>query len=421
MLLGLRYICIQKGNKDNMKKKVVALLLVAAMAAALSACGKDETKQPSAGTEASAEAESGTVQFQASQIEYNVADYVTLADYNNIQVEVDDNYTVSDDDVRTYAESMIASYPAYKDSDKSTVEDGDTVKIDFVGKIDDEEFDGGSGEDYPLTIGSGSFIDGFESGLVGSTVGETVSLDLTFPETYQTNPDLAGKPVTFDVTVNKIVEKQDMTYEDMSDDYVKENFQIDTVDDFLTQIREYLESMAESSKQQAVQTAVVEKLTEESEVTIPEGLLDARVADYKTMFESYCQTNYGMSAEEYVEQYQNETIEEYYAEIVTDMETSITQELILEAIAVKEGLEIDESGYESFVQSYMSYYGYTDEADFYDSNGGEDYVRKSYLENMALTNVCENAQVSYAESGSEDGASEDDASGAEDDTSATEE
>ncbi len=400
-----------------MKKKVVALLLVAAMAAVLGACGKDETKQTSVETEASAEAESGTVQFQASQIEYNVADYVTLADYNNIQVEVDDNYTVSDDDVRTYAESMIASYPAYKDSDKSTVEDGDTVKIDFVGKIDDEEFDGGSGEDYPLTIGSGSFIDGFESGLIGATVGETVSLDLTFPETYQNNPDLAGQPVTFDVTVNKIVEKQDMTYEDMTDDYVSENFQIDTVDDFLAQIREYLESSAESSKQQAVQEAVLEKLEEGSEVTIPDGLLDARVADYKTMFETYCQTNYGMSAEEYVEQYQGETIEEYYAEVVTNLEESIKQELILEAIAEKEGLKIDESGYKDFIESYMSYYGYTDEADFYDSNGGEDYVRKSYLENMALTNVCENVQVSYAESG----ASEDDASGTEDDTSATEE
>ena len=91
---------------------------------------------------------------------------------------------------------------------EGTVEDGDTVNIDYVGKLDGEEFDGGSAEGYDLEIGSCTFIDGFEDGLIGHEIGEKVTLDLTFPDPYPNNPDLAGKPVVFDVTINAIKESQ---------------------------------------------------------------------------------------------------------------------------------------------------------------------------------------------------------------------
>lgn len=132
----------------------------------------------------------------------NLEKFVTLADYKNITV--DRTSTEYSDNYNYIFENMVYSYNAYEKLTTGTVENGDTVNIDYVGKIDGEEFDGGSATGTNLVIGSGSFIDGFESGLVGKEVGSTVDLPLTFSTEYDAS--VAGKDVVFTVKINYIQE-----------------------------------------------------------------------------------------------------------------------------------------------------------------------------------------------------------------------
>lgn len=136
----------------------------------------------------------------------NAADYVDVCDYSSIPVE-EAAPSVSDDYRDYYIQYQLSnSATTEKETDRDDVEDGDIVNIDYTGKIDGKEFDGGSATGYDLTIGSGSFIDGFEDGLIGHKVGETVDLNLKFPDDYS-NSDVAGKDVVFTVTINSISTK----------------------------------------------------------------------------------------------------------------------------------------------------------------------------------------------------------------------
>ena len=132
-------------------------------------------------------------------------DYVTVGGYKGIEVDdVEEPAEVTDDDVNNYIEAVRNQYATSEQITDRGVIAGDTVNIDFVGKIDGEAFDKGSAEGYDLQIGSGSFIDGFEDSIIGHTPGETFDWNGKFPDDYSNNPDLAGKDVTFTITVNYI-------------------------------------------------------------------------------------------------------------------------------------------------------------------------------------------------------------------------
>ena len=192
------------------KKKFMVIALSALMAVSVIGCGTKSEDQASEST------------AQSEQKTYDVAKYVTLPAYKNMDVTVSGTYEVTEDDVRDYVNNMCSYYPEYEDTDKTVVENGDCVDIDYEGKKDGVAFDGGTAQGYVLEIGSGTFIDGFEDGLIGVKVGETVDLNLTFPENYQSK-ELAGADVVFTVTVNKIVKKTETSYEDLTDEYVASN------------------------------------------------------------------------------------------------------------------------------------------------------------------------------------------------------
>ncbi len=382
-------------------KKKIALLMVCAMATGvmLSGCGSDSTSDSN-----SAAAEEDSVidtETLLSATDYDITECVVLMDgYMNLTVELTSTYEVSDDEVQTYIESyLLPYYPVYNETDKSTVEDGDIVNIDYVGTLDGEEFDGGSAEGYNLTIGSGSFIDGFEDGLIGVTVGETVALELTFPETYGST-DLAGQDVVFTVTVNSIVEEATIGYDELTDDYVNDNFSaygLTTVEELKDDIYSTLESSYESEKESAIQESVLEQLMEGCEVNAPDGLLEEKVETtiaqikesaetYEMEYADFILTYYGYSDEDSFEAYVYEVLEE-----------SMIETLILEAIVADQGITISTSDFNYFVSYYVSYYGYDDEEAFYEVYGGEAYVKLSYAENQALSAVMDGATLVYAE------------------------
>ena len=398
-----------------MKKKAVALLLCVSMMMTLNACGKTN-KDNTQGTETVAETETEVIPSSAD-ITYDAGDYVSLGDYMNMEVTLDKDYQVTDDMVKNYVNNnVIANYPYYVESDKTVVENGDVANIDYEGLLDGEAFDGGTAQDYDLEIGSGSFIDGFEDGLIGAEVGKETDLNLTFPDDYG-NSDLAGKEVVFKVTVNAIKEKQDITYDTLTDEYVtylsdKLGASYETVNDLTSDIRTYLEEQANSSRTQAIRSAVIAKLPEVCTVNaLPDGLLDARMQEYLKKFEdTYCKDT---TLEDYLSSTYNTTVDDFKTQVQSEIETELDTQLILEAIAAVENIEFDEDGFNSYVSSLLSSYGYDSEDALYENyaqtaEDGKAYLQTIYLCNKALDRVIENTNVTYnaAEESTEEAAAD---------------
>ena len=367
-----------------MKKKAVALLLCVSMMMTLNACGKTN-KDNTQGTETVAETETEVIPSSAD-ITYDAGDYVSLGDYMNMEVTLDKDYQVTDDMVKNYVNNnVIANYPYYVESDKTVVENGDVANIDYEGLLDGEAFDGGTAQDYDLEIGSGSFIDGFEDGLIGAEVGKETDLNLTFPEDYG-NSDLAGKEVVFKVTVNAIKEKQDITYDTLTDEYVtylsdKLGASYETVNDLTSDIRTYLEEQANSSRTQAIRSAVIAKLPEVCTVNaLPDGLLDARMQEYLKKFEdTYCKDT---TLEDYLSSTYNTTVDDFKTQVQSEIETELDTQLILEAIAAVENIEFDEDGFNSYVSSLLSSYGYDSEDALYENYAQTAEDGKAYLQTI---------------------------------------
>ena len=401
-----------------MKKKLLAILLCSTLVVGMTACGSDNKGESVEDTEIGA--------VESSMPEYNAADYVTLGDYSAIEVTLDDDYTVTEDDVKDFLEnSVLQYYPLYTDLDKSVVEEGDFVNIDYTGTLNGEAFDGGSDQGYVLEIGSDSFIDGFEDGLIDATVGETLDLNLTFPENY--SEDLAGQDVVFTVTVNKIVQKHDVSYEDIDDDYVayiKEqnpNMDYDSAEDMISDARTYLESSAESNKDSAIRNAVLEKVQEICTIdSYPEGLMDYRLDEILAQYEKYyCDDE--TTLEDYAENTLGQTYEEFVASVQEEVEKDVDIQLILEAIAEQEGITFNEDDFQSYVDNMVTNYGYSSESTLYLSYGsteqnGKAYMEKIFVCNQALDKICDSAVV--VESDSEDAAEDENAGESEDATEA---
>ncbi|MCD8324274.1 MAG: trigger factor [Clostridiales bacterium] len=394
-----------------MKKKIAVLLICSVSAMTLLAgCGQEDSGDYGS-SDSSVSAETETDATVAADVllaatDYDVTEYVTLMDgYMELAVELTSDYQVSDDAVQTYVETyMLPYYPMTVETDKTTVEDGDTVNIDYVGTLDGEEFDGGSASGYDLTIGSDTFIDGFEDGLIGAEVGSTVDLDLTFPEDYSSE-DLAGQAVVFTVTVNSIVEEQVLTYDEITDEYVTSVLgdYYSTVDEMLEDVEAYLESSYESERTSAIQESVLEQLIAGCTVTFPDGLLEERINSVIEQTEEAAEY-YGMEYEDYIATYYSSyatTAEEFETYVSETLEESLTQELILEAIVADQQISISTSDFADFVSSYVSYYEYDSEETFYESYGGEEYVMLSYAENQALTAVMDAATITVVESADE--------------------
>lgn len=395
-----------------MKKKVVVVMLCAMMAVTALGCGNKKNNAIE-GTEA-AEAVNSTenaestsaVEYESLSYDLNPSDYVTLCDYSKVLVTITGDYDVDDQDAKDYFEQMFSYYgPFYvADDTKTTVGEGDIVNVDYVGKLDGEAFDNGSAEDQNIDVDnncsagsqSSSFIDGFTDDLKGASVGDVIDSDVTFPDNYG-NADLAGKQVVFTFTVNSI--QKEMTLDDVDDEFAQKQFQADTVDDMYAQIKTFLENTASSNKDSDTYAAVQQYLLDNCKVDIPEDYLTARVNDYEKQFvQNNCDGD-DSKLEDYVSKQYNMTLDEVRQEWRSGMEKNISMEFITGAIAAKEGTELDEDGFSSYVQTLMSNNSLSSEEDLYKNYGygdaayGEKYLRQIYVDNLALQSVKDNAEV----------------------------
>lgn len=397
-----------------MKKKAAAVVLASVMAASivLGGCGNkaSETGNTSGSVSASAEPTEYTAKEMLESTDYDVNDYVKLGKWKKIKVEVDKSYEMTDENIKEAGNNIISSTTYYEEVDDAAAEK-DKVNIDFEGKMNGETFDNGSSNNYDLVLGSGSFIDGFESGLVGHKAGETVTLDLTFPSDYE-KTDLAGKPVTFTVKINKVSRPAEMTWDKLTDDYVADNFSsrygLTTVKDFKDRVNDSMQSQLDV----AVQKAYLEKLVEESEVTLPDGLLDKRIEKTMNSYETTCQ-QYGMTVDDYIQNYYGKTVDEYKESLKEDLTTSLKEELVLEALVGKLKVKVTADEFNSFVSYYAKYYRMTEDA-FIEECGGKDYLVLNYAEYyQALVQAAKKAKVTYVDNSKTDSSSDDTSATAE--------
>ena len=365
----------------KMQKRLIAAIAVCALTVSAIGCGG------STGTAKNSKIRS-----------YDVEKYVTLGDYDGMEVEVAGDFDVSDDDVVSYINSMLSYYPSYEDTDKQTVEEGDFANIDYEGKKDGVAFDGGTAQGYVLEIGSGTFIEGFEEGLIGVNVGDTVDLNLTFPENYQSE-DLAGADVVFTVTVNKIVEKVEASYDQLTDEYVASNLNYESVDALYNETKSYMESSNEQNRVAAEREAVLDKLLENSKIAVPDGLLDMKVDQYIQQFTvQNCKD--GKTLSDYLSANYNMTEEDFKTTITKEMESNLNDELVLEALAKAEGETLDEAGFAEYISTAMKNGNYETEEDLYaaydsDYEDGKTYLQQRYLLTEALTNLLDKCKITY--------------------------
>lgn len=291
--------------------------------------------------------------------------YVTLNDYKNMKVEVY-KPQIQDQDIEQYIDSeLLKGY--IKDR---AVADGDVANIDYEGKKDGVAFEGGTASGFDLEIGSGSFIPGFEEKLIGVMPGETVDLDLTFPEGYR-EPSLAGQPVVFTVTVNGIAES--ISYADATDaDLARLGLSYESKEALWDAAKAEVEKSAEEAFEASKTSDILNQILSESTIKeIPEYLVEEQMQGFEIYMESMSQMYYGMNFEKYLQDVEQRSLEDFEAEIRPDCETTVKQYLISEALARAEKLDItdelvreyaaeDIAGYDGYtVDSYLEEVGYT--------------------------------------------------------------
>ena len=394
-----------------MKKRAIMISMLLVMALSVTGCSqktatkdKDTKTEETAKTDDAEETESDNTEDTSEDTPttaelmagIDVEKCVTLGDYKGVTVEKTIQ-SVTDEDVQNEIDNALANYPVEVDQ---AAKEGDTVNIDYVGKIDGEEFDGGSDQGADLKLGSGKFIDGFEDGLIGARKGETRTLNLTFPEDY--TQDLAGKAVEFTVTVNAVKEP----LSEPTDQWVADNIEgYDNIADYKAGIRseqeESNEQTAENQVRYAAWTEVIDNCTINE---YPETLVEVGKKLYKQQVETYAKYA-GMELDAYIES-SGLTQEEYQSNMEEYGKNVAAQALVCQAICNKEGLAIGDDDYQKALQDMLTEYGCTEEELI--QTYGQDNVEQSIMLNRVSNLIMENANVTEVQADSSADSSSDD-------------
>ena len=394
-----------------MKKRAIMISMLLVMALSVTGCSqktatkdKDTKTEETAKTDDAEETESDNTEDTSEDTPttaelmagIDVEKCVTLGDYKGVTVEKTIQ-SVTDEDVQNEIDNALANYPVEVDQ---AAKEGDTVNIDYVGKIDGEEFDGGSDQGADLKLGSGKFIDGFEDGLIGARKGETRTLNLTFPEDY--TQDLAGKAVEFTVTVNAVKEP----LSEPTDQWVADNIEgYDNIADYKAGIRseqeESNEQTAENQVRYAAWTQVIDNCTINE---YPETLVEVGKKLYKQQVETYAKYA-GMELDAYIES-SGLTQEEYQSNMEEYGKKVAAQALVCQAICNKEGFAIGDDDYQKALQDMLTEYGCTEEELI--QTYGQDNVEQSIMLNRVSNLIMENANVTEVQADSSADSSSDD-------------
>jgi trigger factor len=275
--------------------------------------------------------------------EVEVKPEVTLGEYKDLDLEKEVK-EITEEDIQDELNRRRDQFAELKVADREEVKDEDFVVIDFEGYLDGEAFEGGSGEEYTLEIGSGSFIPGFEEQLIGAEVGEEVEVDVTFPEDYQSD-DLAGEGVIFEVKVKEIKEKE---LPELNDDFAQEVGDFENLDELKEDINSKLTTEAKERAENKHSNELIEAITENAEINIPETMIEDELDVMMNEMKQKLQQQ-GMNFEDYLEMTGSEE-EMFRSQHRPDAEKRVKSNLTLEAIAEKEGIEVTDEEIENKIE-----------------------------------------------------------------------
>lgn len=276
---------------------------------------------------------------------------VKLGEYKGLEVE-EQSVEVTDEDVEKEIEHQREHHAELVVKEEGTVEEGDTVVIDFEGFLGDEPFEGGKGENHSLEIGSGQFIPGFEEQLVGKKAEEDTEITLTFPEDYHAE-ELAGKEATFKVKIHEIKSKE---LPELDDEFAKDvDEEVETLDELKKKKKEELEEQKKQEAENQKRETLLEKASENAEVVIPEAMVDTELDQMVKEFEQRLQMQ-GMTLEMY-SQFSGQDVDALKEQMKEDAEKRVKTNLTLEAIVENEDLEVSEDDLNAELENMASMYG----------------------------------------------------------------
>lgn len=387
-----------------MKKKLFSVLLVGALAASLVACDskkKEVDKTPSTvNTEINADEYAATITDNAGIYKT----FVSLSDWKGMSVDLaESDYKVTDSDVEDYIQSLLEATATTDAQTTGITKSGDTIKLDYSGKLDGTAFSGGTATDASYTIGSGKFIDDLDKGLVGLTVGVETDIPCTFPESYQ-NSDLAGKQVVFTVTVKEI----DVTVvPELNDEWVTANAsklgvsdaELTNVEDLRAYVKNYLETQAASNRSSTVFETAYSQMSDGLDVSeYPSeelaDLLNTLNNNIDSEYQSYS-SSYS-SKEDYLKSaYKFESLDAFNEYADNYAKQYLLQKMIITMIAADNNITVSADDINSTGEELASYYGYNDYQEILDTYGKTMNAEIGYqvLYQKVVEFVCDNVTI----------------------------
>ena len=322
-------------GKEIFYNDAMDALLPEAYAQAVDECGEEIVSRPQVEV---VQMESGKPFIFTASVA--VKPEVTLGEYKGVQVEKAP-VEVTDEEINAKIDREREANSRTITVDDRAVEKGDIVSLDFEGFVDGVAFEGGKGENYDLTIGSGTFIPGFEDQLVGAEIGKELDVNVTFPEEYG-QADLAGKAAVFKCKVNGIKVKE---LPEVDDEFAQEVSEFDTLDEYKADIRAKLLKDKEEEAKRVKEDAVIEKIIEGAQMEIPDPMVEYQAEQLVEDFANRLQAQ-GMSLQVYF-QYTGMTQEQYLEQMKPRALKNIQSRLVLEAVAAAENIEITDEDMEA--------------------------------------------------------------------------
>lgn len=353
-----------------MKRKIALLLCLILTAAAVNGCGSDQTVLSELKTEK----------------------YVKLGEYKGLEVSVP-AAEVTEDYVQNYIGYVLSEHAEWVEvTEDRAAQEGDTVNIDYEGKVDGVPFDRGADQGFDLLLGSNTFIPGFEEGLVGAKAGETLDVPVTFPDPYPSNPDMAGVPAVFTVTVNNIQEKQ---IPELTDAFVSTlDAGCSTVAEYEDYVYELLMADAQETYDRNLEDALVDQVMAGCTFKEPPKAMVDQYYDRAVRNLSKVAIASNMSLETMITEYYGWTMEEFEEQAREGAKASCQEAIMLQAIANAEGITVSQEEVDDALQEGAENGGYESvdalKADMGNENF-EDYVMCEKVlallkENAVITN-----------------------------------
>ncbi|SFG76007.1 trigger factor [Desulfotomaculum arcticum] len=313
---------------------------------------------------------------------------VKLGQYTGLQVTKPVS-EVTGDDIENELKKLQERHARLNNLEEGTVQQADIALIDFVGRKDGVEFEGGAGTDYSLEIGSGSFVPGFEDQLAGVAIGETREVTVTFPEDYP-NEDLKGQEAVFTVTVKGIKRKETAA---LDDEFAKDVSEFDTLEELRADLSNKLKEAAEKRAQQQINGEAVSKAVENAEVDIPDEMIETRLEEMIENMERRLMQQ-GMTMENYFK-YTNSNLDDLKKSLRDDAARGVKTTLVLETIAKQENIEVSDEDLQNEIARMAENYQQEPEVlrKILEGQNQLEYVRDSLQQQKTIEFIAEKAEL----------------------------